>query len=123
MPLCLFNILRLVAYPPHQAVQSMGSTFDHINGYMDNVVDFIRAKHQLEKNNLMGICMGGTFSVIYRALHPEKVKNLVTTVTPTNFDTKKGLLHVWMEHIEVDRVVDTYGNLPAERRISVTPWE
>jgi polyhydroxyalkanoate synthase len=62
----------------------------------------------------MGICMGGTFSVIYSALHPEKVKNLVTTVTPTNFDTKKGLLHVWMEQIDVDRVVDTFGNLPAD---------
>jgi polyhydroxyalkanoate synthase len=35
-------------------------------------------------------------------------------VTPTNFDTKKGLLHVWMEHFDVDRVVDTYGNLPAD---------
>jgi polyhydroxyalkanoate synthase len=87
---------------------------DHINGYMDNVVDFIRDKHRVEKINLMGICMGGTFSVIYSALHPEKIKNLVTTVTPTNFDTKKGLLHVWMEHFDVDRVVDTYGNLPAD---------
>ena len=26
MPLCLLNMLRLVAYPPHQAVQSMEST-------------------------------------------------------------------------------------------------
>ena len=87
---------------------------DHINGYMDNIVDFIRAQHRLEKINLMGICMGGTFSVIYSALHPQKIKNLVTTVTPTNFATKKGLLHVWMEHIDVDRVVDTFGNLPAD---------
>ena len=87
---------------------------DHINGYMDNVVDFIRNKHGIEKINLMGICMGGTFSVIYSALHPDKIKNLVTTVTPTNFDTKKGLLHVWMECIDVDRVVDTFGNLPAD---------
>jgi polyhydroxyalkanoate synthase len=87
---------------------------DHINGYMDNVIDFIREKHAVEKINLMGICMGGTFSVIYSALHPDKIKNLVTTVTPTNFDTKKGLLHVWMEHLDVDRVVDTYGNLPAD---------
>ena len=87
---------------------------DHINGYMDNIVDFIRATHHVEKINLMGICMGGTFSVIYSSLHPEKIKNLVTTVTPTNFDTKKGLLHVWMEHLDVDRVVDTFGNLPAD---------
>ncbi len=87
---------------------------DHINGYMDNIVDFIRERHKIEKINLMGICMGGTFSVIYSALYPEKIKNLITTVTPTNFDTKKGLLHVWMENIDVDRVVDTFGNLPAD---------
>lgn len=87
---------------------------DHINGYMDNIVDFIRERHKVEKINLMGICMGGTFSVIYSALHPGKIKNLITTVTPTNFDTKKGLLHVWMKNIDVDRIVDTYGNLPAD---------
>ena len=87
---------------------------DHVNGYMDNVVDFIRQQHGVEKINLMGICMGGTFSVIYCALHPDKIKNLVTTVTPTNFDTRKGLLHVWMESLDVDRVVDTFGNLPAD---------
>lgn len=87
---------------------------DHINGYMDDIVDFIRRQHKIEKINLMGICMGGTFSVIYSALHPDKIKNLVTTVTPTNFDTKKGLLHLWMKNIDVDRVVNTYGNLPAD---------
>ena len=36
---------------------------DHVNGYMDTMVDFIRHKHNLEKINLMGICMGGTFRV------------------------------------------------------------
>jgi polyhydroxyalkanoate synthase len=87
---------------------------DHINGYMDNIVDFIRKKNKVEKINLMGICMGGTFCVMYSALHPEKVKNLVTTVTPTNFDTRKGLLHIWMKHMDVDSVVNTYGNLSAD---------
>ncbi len=87
---------------------------DHIDGYMDSAVDFIRTTHKLEKINLMGICMGGTFSVIYSALYPEKIKNLITTVTPTNFNTDKGLLHVWMKNIDVDRVVDTFGNLPAD---------
>lgn len=87
---------------------------DHIDGYMDTVVDFIRHTHKVEKINLMGICMGGTFSVIYSALYPEKVKNLITTVTPTNFNTDKGLLHVWMRSIDADRVVNTFGNLPAD---------
>jgi polyhydroxyalkanoate synthase len=87
---------------------------DHVNGYMDSAVELIRKKHGLKKINLMGICMGGTFCVIYSALHPEKIKNLITTVTPTNFDTDTGLLHVWMKSIDVDRLVDTYGNIPAD---------
>ncbi len=87
---------------------------DHVNGYMDNIVDFILDKHNLNKIHLMGICMGGTFCVIYSALHPEKIKNLVTTVTPTNFDTNEGLLHIWMKDMDVDRIVDTYGNIPGD---------
>lgn len=87
---------------------------DHINGYLDNMVDFVRSRCGVEKVNLMGICMGGTFSVIYSALHPDKVKNLITTVSPTNFDTTQGLLHVWMKHIDPDVMVKTYGNIPAD---------
>jgi polyhydroxyalkanoate synthase len=62
----------------------------------------------------MGICMGGTFSVIYSALHPEKIKNLITTVTPTNFDTDQGLLHTWLRDVNVDQLVDTFGNMPGD---------
>jgi polyhydroxyalkanoate synthase len=87
---------------------------DHVNVYMDSMVDFIRRRHGLAKINLMGICMGGTFSVIYAALHPEKVQNLVTTVTPTNFDTDQGLLHTWMRAVSADQMVDTFGNMPGD---------
>ena len=87
---------------------------DHVNGYMDSVVDVIRRRHKVPKINLMGICMGGTFSVIYSALHPDKIKNLVTTVTPTNFDTDKGLLHTWMRAVEADQMVETFGNMPGD---------
>jgi len=87
---------------------------DHVNGYMDNIVDFVRRQHDLPKINLMGICMGGAFSVMYSALHPEKIKNLVTTVTPTNFDTDQGLLHIWMKNVDADRMVETFGNMPGD---------
>ena len=87
---------------------------DHVNGYMDNIVDYIRDTCGVPKVNLMGICMGGTFSVIYSALHPEKIRNLITTVTPSNFDTNQGLLHIWMKSMDVDRIVDTFGNLSGD---------
>ena len=51
---------------------------------------------------------------MYAALHPEKIKNLITTVTPTNFDTDKGLLHVWMKDIDADRMIRTFGNIPGD---------
>jgi len=87
---------------------------DHVNGYINNIVDFIREKHNVPKINLMGICMGGSFCVMYSALHPDKVKNLITTVTPSSFDTDKGLLHIWMRDIDVDGIIKTYGNIPGD---------
>lgn len=87
---------------------------DHINIYMDDMVEFVRKKHNISKINLMGICMGGTFSVIYAALYPEKIKNLVTTVTPTNFDTDQGLLHTWMKNTSAEQMGPVYGNMPAD---------
>ena len=87
---------------------------DHVNGYMNNIVDFIRKKHNVSRINLMGICMGGSFSIMYSALHPDKIKNLITTVTPSSFDTDKGLLHIWMKDIDVERMIQTFGNIPGD---------
>ena len=32
---------------------------DHVNGYIGDMVDFIRAQNNVSKINMMGICMGG----------------------------------------------------------------
>ena len=87
---------------------------DHVNGYINNVVEAIRTSRNIPAVNLMGICMGGTMSAIYSSFYPEKVKNLITTVTPISFDHDEGLLHVWMKHTDVDRLVDTWGNMPGD---------
>ncbi len=87
---------------------------DYIDGYINDCVDFIREKHRLDKINLLGVCQGGTFSVIYSALYPEKIKNLVTMVTPVDFHTDDGLLNVWARYMDVDEMVDTLGNIPGD---------
>lgn len=84
---------------------------DYINGYINNCVDFIRKKHHLEKINLMSICQGGTFSVIYSALYPNKVKNLVTHVTPVDFSTNDGLLFRWAKDMDFDKLVEGYNGI------------
>ncbi len=87
---------------------------DYINGYLDRCVDFIRRAHGLDAINLLGICQGGTFSLCYASLHAEKVRNLITMVTPVDFKTPDNLLSHWSQHIDVDLVVDTLGNVPGE---------
>lgn len=87
---------------------------DHVSGFMNNIVNFIRRRHRVPGINLMGVCMGGTFSIMYAALYPEKIKNLITTVTPSNFDTDKGLLHIWAKGIDADLITEAYGNIPGD---------
>ncbi len=87
---------------------------DYVNGYLNNTVDKIRERSGLDRITLLGVCQGGTFSVMYAALHPEKVKNLINLVGPVNFDTDKGLLHVWAKSLDVDKIVDYYGIVPGD---------
>jgi len=87
---------------------------DYVNGYLNNAVEHIRKKSGFDKITLMGVCQGGTFSLMYASLYPEKVKNLITFVAPLNFDTDKALLHIWAKKIDVDKVVDCYGIIPGD---------
>ena len=87
---------------------------DYIDGFINDCVDFIREQHQLEAINLMGVCQGGTFSAVYAALYPEKVKNFIPMVAPVDFDTKDSLLNVWATSFDADLLVDAYGNVPGD---------
>ncbi|MDX1904640.1 MAG: class III poly(R)-hydroxyalkanoic acid synthase subunit PhaC [Thermonemataceae bacterium] len=84
---------------------------DYINGYLGACVDFIRKEHNIQKINLLGVCQGGTFSLIYSAIHPEKIKNLITMVTPVDFSNKEGLLFQWSEFLDVDAIIENNGGV------------
>ncbi|MCE2772112.1 MAG: class III poly(R)-hydroxyalkanoic acid synthase subunit PhaC [Bacteroidetes bacterium] len=87
---------------------------DYVNWYINDVVDFVRKSHGFDKVNLLGVCQGGTLSIIYSALYPEKIKNLITTVTPVDFSTNDGLLFRWSRKLNIDRIVDVHRNVPGE---------
>lgn len=87
---------------------------DYINIYIDDCVEHIRKESGASKINILGVCQGGTFSLMYTALHPEKVKNLVTMVTPVDFSTDDGLLFKWGKFLNADRMVEAYGVVPGE---------
>ena len=65
---------------------------------------------------IIGYCFGGVLSVIYAALHADgPMKNLVCFTTPVDFREMK-LFRNWSseKHFDVDRLVDSIGNVPSE---------
>ena len=87
---------------------------DYINGYIDRSVDTIREKHGIDKINILGICQGGSLSLCYSSMHQDKIRNLITTVTPVDFHTKNDLLSKMVRYVDIDMLVDTMGNIPGE---------
>jgi polyhydroxyalkanoate synthase len=87
---------------------------DYVNGYIMDCVNHVCDAHGLDKVTLLGYCMGGTLSVMFSCLHPDKVKNLVLMASPLDSDSDDGLLRLWAEeeYFDVDKIVDTIGNIP-----------
>jgi polyhydroxyalkanoate synthase len=94
----------------------------YINRYIRNVVDKVKKISDSDKVSILGYCMGGTMSAMYTALYPEDVKNLILMTTGIDFKASDGgLLNLWGDKssFNVDKLVDAYGNVPAEYLQSV----
>lgn len=98
--------------------------FDYyINGYIDNCVEKIRNLNNIEKLNILGYCIGGNLSMIYTALHPDKVNSYINLAAAIDFE-KGGILRKWVdkEVINIDRLVEAFGNIPTDIMDMVFPW-
>src|ERR1041385_1166212 len=78
---------------------------DHVNGYLRNVVDFVRERTHAPNVSLLGYCMGGTMSTMFTALHQKRVKNLMLLAAGIDFSTREGLLNLWTQQnlFDVDK--------------------
>lgn len=85
----------------------------------DFIPDSVRRVQKLTGEadvNLVAYCAGGMLSTIYLALNPDTpVKNFATFTTPIDF-SKMTLFSKWSDpkHFDVDRLIATTGNMPAE---------
>ena len=85
---------------------------DYAHEYIENAVDVIKEITGSDKVSLFGYCWGGIFSLIYSATHPENVKNLVLHATPVDFSQEREIVENWTAHLDADKLVDTFGNVP-----------
>jgi polyhydroxyalkanoate synthase len=85
---------------PDGADRSM-TLADYIEGLLAGCVEEILKIHRLDALNVLGVCQGGVFSLCFSALHPQRVRNLITMVTPVDFHTSADLLSKWVRKIDV----------------------
>jgi poly[(R)-3-hydroxyalkanoate] polymerase subunit PhaC len=97
---------------------------DYIEGYLSDCIDAICRREGIDQVSLLGVCEGGVFTTCFAALHPDKVRAMILTITPIDFhaDTKSdrlghGFINVWIRSLkpeDVDRLIEAYGVLPGE---------
>ncbi len=86
----------------------------YINDQIDACVDTVCDKASTKQVNLLGVCQGGVLSLCYSSLYPERIKNLVTLVTPVDFKTEADTLSNLVKHVDIDLMVNTMGNIPGD---------
>ena len=89
------------------------SLASYAHDYLENAVDKVEEITGSRNVTLFGYCWGGILSLIYTALHPENVKNLILHATPTDFGKSRTILESWIKDLDVNRFVKTFGNVPS----------
>ncbi len=83
---------------------------DYVLGTLHRAVLHVTAR--AGRPDLLGVCQGGTLSLLYAALEPTRLRRLVTMVTPVDFHTADNLLSAWARGIDVEALVGAFGNVP-----------
>lgn len=110
-----FDVYMIDWTPPGPEEKHLGLA-DYTQRFIPECVRRVRDVSGVEDVSILGYCMGGVLAVLYAATHPEApLKNLVCFTTPIDF-SQMTLFAKWSSkrHFDVDRLVDTLGNVPSE---------
>ncbi len=87
---------------------------DYLLRHVDGAVRHLCQRSGQAAIDLLGVCQGGVFSLCYAALQPERVRNLITMVTPVDFHTPDNVLGSWARAVDARAMVNALGNIPAD---------
>jgi polyhydroxyalkanoate synthase len=89
---------------------------DYVLDFIPDAVERVLEDCGEDELSIVGYCMGGQLATMYAALHPDgPLKNLACFTTPVDAEGMD-LFKRWTDrrYFDVDRVVDTLGNVPPE---------
>ena len=105
----------LIDWKAPTEVDKFVSFDDYVNWYIDDCVDLVRRKNSVDKVTLHGYCLGSTMSVMYTALHQEKIRNLATIAPIIDAEKDTTVLGNLSRHLDANKMFDSIGNLPHEQ--------
>ena len=91
---------------------------DYVLDYLPRAVRKLKAFSGSEEFSLLGWCIGGLITTMYAALRPDDgLRNLLLLTAPLDFTDKNctGFMR-WVDeqHLDVERILATFGNMPGE---------
>jgi polyhydroxyalkanoate synthase len=87
---------------------------DYVFRYIPSAVERVLEASPSKALSLLGYCLGGVFTLLYATFNDGKpIKNIVLVASPVDF-SKLDLHYYYWRNIDVDRLVDTFGNIPPE---------
>lgn len=81
--------------------------FQDYVAYVVKIVDFLNKPNL----NIMGVCQGGIFSLLFAALFPEKYHKLILFSSPVDFSEHNAFTRSFA-CINSDKMVKNFGNIP-----------
>ncbi len=87
---------------------------DYVNCELHDAVRAVQKLSGAKRINLFGYCFGGLLSLMWAALYPETVKNLVTLATPVDARIPNSPLFAVAASMSelVNPILEMYGNCP-----------
>lgn len=91
---------------------------DYVTQYLFRAVRKVQRLSKEDEISVLGYCIGATLTMTYAALYPDApIRNIVLLTAPIDFSNQPhGSMAVWLakDRMDVDKLVDTYGNVPGE---------
>jgi polyhydroxyalkanoate synthase subunit PhaC len=110
-----YDVYAIDWNPPREDERRLGFE-DYVLDFIPSCISEVQARSGEQDVSVVGYCMGGVLSLMYAATHPDgPARNLACFTTPFDW-SKYGLFNRWTDprHFDVDTIVDTFGNMPAE---------
>jgi polyhydroxyalkanoate synthase len=109
-----FEVYLIDWIPPGRGDTGHGFN-EYVNEDIANAVRAVQIHRGVERVSLVGYCFGGLLALLYSALHPENVKNLVTLTLPLDMSVRElpiDYLSRMLGERAAEMLVESYGNVP-----------